>query len=164
MSDRDILLQDITDETLRAEIEVILNSLDTSSVEDIMESAIEEASGRGGISKLDRDAIAKEASRRMEIFFKGTVLVGYIDLRRQIKAIQREIAALRKDHDQFEKRTVTKDDLEDTRKKLDARIQVGLKGQSGSDRKKEMDGFYNTVDDTADNVKRIMDHLGIPKK
>jgi len=166
MSDRDTLLQDITDEALRAEVEAILDAVNTDGIEEIVEDVLEEASGKDEvrISKSDREAIAKEASRRMETFFKGTVLIGYIDLRRQIKATQREVSALRKDHDSFEKKAATKEDLEDVRKKLDARIQVGFKGRSGSDRKKEMDDFYDTVDDTADNVKRIMDHLGIPKK
>ena len=163
MSNHDILLQDITDENLRSELITILDGINTHGIENIMEDVIEEASNSSGISKADRDAIAKEASRRIELFFKGTVLVGYIDLRRQIKAAQREIAALRKDHDQFEKKAATKEDLEEVRKKLDARIQSGLKGKSGSDRRQEMDNFYATVDNTANNVKRIMDHLGIPK-
>lgn len=163
MSDREILLQDITDEELRSEVEAILDGLNTDGIEEVMEEVLEEARGKDQVelTKQARIEIAKEASRRMEVFFKGTVLVGYIDLRRQVKATQREIAALRKDQDKFEKKAATKDDLEDVRRKLDARIQVGLKGRSGSDRKKEMDDFYDTVDDTAKNVEKIMKHLGV---
>jgi hypothetical protein len=165
MSDRDILLQDITDQEIRAEVEAILDSVNTDGIENIVEDVLNEASGNNiRISKSDRDAIAKEASRRMEIFFKGTILIGYIDIRRQIKSTQREIAALRKDHDGFEKKAATKEDLETLRKNLDARIQSGLKGKPGSNRRQEMDEFYETVDSTAENVKRILDHLGIPRK
>lgn len=164
MSDSDILLQDIADEELRAELKMVLDGANIEPVQEIMEDVLNESRGSSGISEEDREAIAKEASRRMELFFKGTVLVGYIDLRRQIKAVQREIAALRKDQDKFEKKVATKDDLEEVRKKLDARIQSGLRGKSGSDRRQEMDTFYNTVDQTAADVKSIMQALKIPAK
>lgn len=161
MGKREALLQDITDPELKSEINTILDAFDRDEVESIMEDILEEAKESYKISRADREAIAKEASKRMETFFKGTVLVGYIDLRRQIKASQREIAAARKDIDQQSKQMATKDQLEAVERNLDARIQVGLKGPIGSDRSKSMREFYDQVEETAENVEKIMKHLGI---
>lgn len=163
MLDRETLLQDITDPKLRKDVSQVLDDFDkvSKATEEMVEEVLTEARNSDKISKADREAIAKEASRRMEAFFKGTVLIGYIDLRRQVKATQREISALRKDIDKLSKQMATKDQLDATERKLDSKIQLGLRGQSGSNRKKEMIEFYDTVDETASNIQKVMKHLGI---
>lgn len=132
---QDPRIQDLLNDVVDSEDRKVLESLLAHPSESLTEARL---------SPEDK-AVADAVARRMEVFWKTTVVVGYLDLRRQIKASQRETADLRKQIDRMAKDTSQipdlKNEIKDVRRGIEAMLVIPRGFDFRSIRQRQKDRF-----------------------